>query len=76
MMRMEENVKIVHMATQEWWRVDYKGGQYSVRKHDHWQSGEQTWTVYKLNEEETSPLLSEEERHEVVRCVQEHLLRR
>lgn len=64
------NVK--HVSTIEEYRVEWQNMKYVVTKEDRWLEGEQVWTVHREGRDNVSVT----ERHQVVREVQEFLLRR
>lgn len=67
---------IQHMATQDWWQIKEEGLTYTVRRHEQWNTGEQSWTVQLFDEQGYRHEVEGEKFHELVRVIQQHLLRR
>lgn len=69
-------MEIRHMATQDWWQVKDGDLTYTVRRHDQWDVGDQSWTVQLFDEQGFRHEVTGEKFHELVRLIQNHLVRR
>lgn len=69
-------MSVSHVSTTEIWFVEHKGTKFTVRRWDHWPTGEQEWRVFVDDDHGMRRVVEGEELHEVVRIVQQHLVTR